>query len=88
MTSGTTAFSFSHESPDYLDRRASFVPGTEVFQRVNFFIQCSGRTKHYERHGTAADYKAVIAAVNDAQTFDCPCKKTVTLTFAINTHGL
>ncbi len=82
------AVTFSHTSPDYLDRRASFTPGSEVFQRVNYFIQCSGRAKHYERHGVAADWRALTEAINDAQVFDCPCKKTVSLSFGINTHGV
>jgi len=90
MTEGRTvqAVTLSHTSPDFLDERATFVPGSEVFQRVNFFVQCSGRNHHYSRHGVAQDWKALTEAINDAQTFNCPCKKTVTLTFNINVHGL
>lgn len=87
MTSAS-AISLSHASPDYLDRRASFTAGSEVFHHVNFWIQCSGRTKHYERHGVAADWKAVTDAITVAQTYECPCKKVVSLSFTINNHGI
>jgi hypothetical protein len=85
----TSRIELTTASPDYLDRRASFVSGSEVFTRVNFFIKCNkSHRDHYEQTGVVADWRALCDVINTAQCHPCPCVKTVSLSFTINRCGI